>query len=711
VRPLRLQLTNFGSFAEADIDLSEVTLAALVGENGSGKSTCLTAIAVALYGAAVAPLDGFIRQGAPAWRVAFTFEAGGQTYLAVREHGKAQKASLSRDSVPVCEAKVRDVDAAIVSLLGCDYAGYSLAHHLPQGALGAFAAMDPAVRKDWLIANLPMGGWSALERKAKDAATLTQQRLTGLRASRDTLTARLVDVDALGAEIAATKAAEASGADHLAALEARAASEAAEQAKRAELRAKVAAANDAMQAAIRREASVTDAIAKTGLLLSAAERVLTTAGFTTAPSVREQHFEVYDLDRLAARVEWYREAERLWDAAIAADVDNDAAGRAYAVFASEPEQTCPTCGQRVMGEAHERTVAKYRAETDAALARVTAATDALDAHLASGGALKCEPPEDAVRSRQALTAAQDAIEAARASERERAAAEQRKQEAALEAERAKTAQATAAAEAEGHRARLVELNAELAEAKSAAFHARNDYSNAQVLVDATAEGEMLPPSAIPESRRTLATLATERTRLEARLEASAEVRAEIDALASDITAAEARCDLLAMLVRAYGKSGIPARMVENTVATIESFANDYLGEFSDGLSISLVTQKETKSGTIRETLDLMVTDALGTRPIERFSGGEKVRVNFSIAIGLARFLSSLGDGQVDSFSIDEVDALDDRGLDELVRCLHVLARSVPCVLIVSHIPTLADAMPQKVAVTKGASGSKVVLSL
>jgi exonuclease SbcC len=149
-------------------------------------------------------------------------------------------------------------------------------------------------------------------------------------------------------------------------------------------------------------------------------------------------------------------------------------------------------------------------------------------------------------------------------------------------------------------------------------------------------------------------------------------------------------------------------MIEGAVAEIEGFTNDFLGEFTDGLSIEFRTQRENKtSSSIRETLDILVSDANGTRDLSTFSGGEHTRVDFALAVGISRFLASHGEGSVDSFTVDEPTFLDKSGFRELTACLHILARSVPFVLLVTHEDTLVDAMPQRISVTKGTSGSRV----
>jgi exonuclease SbcC len=428
------------------------------------------------------------------------------------------------------------------------------------------------------------------------------------------------------------------------------------------------------------------------------------------PATPDESFEVYDIPRLEARVEWYREAVRAWQAEVGELGRLEKAEFALTAFESLPEQTCPTCGQTVAGDSRKRTIQRYAQAVTDATATLDAAQEALTAHAIAGSPLKCELPVDEDQARRAYIAAMDALGAAKASDARRLEAETHKQQAALADERRKAREAESVAKAASYRERLVGLEGELALAQADHLAAFTASTNAAM---ALAERGSVPTHttcALEESRRTLAALAQDRTRIEARLEADSAVRDELIDLDNDVMATATRCDLLAMLVKAYGKGGIPARMIEATVEVIEAFANDFLGRFSDGLTIALTTQRETKTGNTRETLDILVSDSAGTRPIERFSGGERTRVNFAIAVGLSRFLSSLGDGAVDSFSVDEPEYLDPAGVAELVKCLLILAQSVPCVLLVSHIAGVADSLPQRIAVTKGAGGSKVAVS-
>ena len=193
MKPETLQMIDFGSFSNATVDFSPLSLVAIVGENGAGKSTLLTAMTVALFGAKVGNLDGFVRQGADKFTLHFNFEVDGKRYAVKREYRKAQSAELhivDGDRLrPACEPKVSVVDAMIVGLLGCGYDEFSIAHHIPQGALGAFATLDPANRKAWLMSNLPMGLWGRLEEHARTAVKEMRSVILRLEGERSALAA------------------------------------------------------------------------------------------------------------------------------------------------------------------------------------------------------------------------------------------------------------------------------------------------------------------------------------------------------------------------------------------------------------------------------------------------------------------------------------------------------------------------------------------
>lgn len=686
MRPKKLNLRDFGSFHEAEIDLSPVTLAAVVGENGAGKSTLLTAMSVALFGSAVGPLDGFVRQGAAGFQVRFSFEVGASTYEVVREVGRAQKVALNRvGHSPVCEAKVREVDAAIIDLLGCDFTGFSLAHHLPQGALGAFVAMDPASRKEWLLTNLPMRVWSALEGAAKAEAAKSIAAIRDGEAVIRTIGEQMPDVDWLEEDRTGAAAMLEQRRAGLAITEEDVAKGSAARELRSELTTKEAFAH---QNAIRTAADMDDLQERTA-------RTRSELDARPEPVLVNLERIEAEVERTRAALEDTRAKDAAWGAyttekgrltAEAARCDNlrEVALKALENLDAQAEPVCPTCGQDVVGEAARRARNVLHAALDSAS----------DASAAA---------HEAARSLVAPSYVADESVTARITSEAQEAVQRLSDGRILEYEAERRAL---------YAGKLAELGAALGNAVSNAVTASGLWVEAKDALDNAPNDESADALAtLPGIRIAITELERKIGNIDGQIDRAAKML--LDRQRAELSLVEERrhADLLALLVKAYGKGGIPARMLEGAVQEIEAFANDFLGRFTDGLSLEITTQRENKGGGVRETLDILVSDSLGTRPVERYSGGERTRVNFALSVGLSRFLSSLGAGHVDSFVVDEPEYLDTAGVAELVRCLHVLAESVPFVVLVSHIEGVADSLPQRIKVRKGASGSSVTVTL
>ncbi len=64
MQPVRMTLENFLSYGKAEVDLDGIQVAALIGDNGAGKSSLLDTLLWAIYGQGRAPeADNFVRQG------------------------------------------------------------------------------------------------------------------------------------------------------------------------------------------------------------------------------------------------------------------------------------------------------------------------------------------------------------------------------------------------------------------------------------------------------------------------------------------------------------------------------------------------------------------------------------------------------------------------------------------------------------------------
>ena len=163
------------------------------------------------------------------------------------------------------------------------------------------------------------------------------------------------------------------------------------------------------------------------------------------------------------------------------------------------------------------------------------------------------------------------------------------------------------------------------------------------------------------------------------------------------------------LARIFGKTGIQALLIEMAIPEIENEANRLLGRMTDNrMHVKFDTQRETKAGTIRETLDINIADELGTRNYEMFSGGEAFRINFAIRIALSRLLAKRAGAPLPTLIIDEgFGTQDSTGIEKLKEAIISIQEDFTRILVITHMDELRDSFPTRIDVTRTAAGSTV----
>ena len=118
------------------------------------------------------------------------------------------------------------------------------------------------------------------------------------------------------------------------------------------------------------------------------------------------------------------------------------------------------------------------------------------------------------------------------------------------------------------------------------------------------------------------------------------------------------------------------------------------------------TQRGTKSGSVVETLDIKISDELGTRDYEMFSGGEAFRINFAIRIALSRLLARRAGAPLPTLVIDEgFGTQDSIGIEKIKEAITSIQDDFEKILVITHIEELRDAFPTRINVRKTADGS------
>ncbi len=201
--------------------------------------------------------------------------------------------------------------------------------------------------------------------------------------------------------------------------------------------------------------------------------------------------------------------------------------------------------------------------------------------------------------------------------------------------------------------------------------------------------------ALSELRTRLQTLQQQRGVIEERLRGAEQAGREAEELRAALREGERRLQVLKVLAQAYGKSGIPALLIEQAVPDLEAVANDVLSVLSDGrMSLALRCQKETKAKTIQETLDIVIEDERGERSYENFSGGEAMRVDLALRIALSVLLASRAGARCELLVLDEAAApLDAQGRAQFVECLQRVAERFATILVITHVEELKDLFP------------------
>jgi len=166
------------------------------------------------------------------------------------------------------------------------------------------------------------------------------------------------------------------------------------------------------------------------------------------------------------------------------------------------------------------------------------------------------------------------------------------------------------------------------------------------------------------------------------------------------------------LAQAFGKRGVQALLIEMALPEIETEANKLLGRMTDNrMQVKIETQRETKKGDLLETLDINISDELGTRNYEMFSGGEAFRINFAIRIALSKLLARRAGAPLPTLIIDEgFGTQDSVGIEKIKEGINSIQDDFEKIIVITHIEELKDAFPARIDVIKTAAGSTLEVS-
>lgn len=167
------------------------------------------------------------------------------------------------------------------------------------------------------------------------------------------------------------------------------------------------------------------------------------------------------------------------------------------------------------------------------------------------------------------------------------------------------------------------------------------------------------------------------------------------------------------LVKAFGKKGVQALIIENAIPELQEEANRLLERLTDGdmrLFFETLKDSKAKKDSPIETLEIKVEDSSGPRPLEMYSGGESFRAAFALRIALSKLLARRAGARLQTLIIDEgFGTQDGKGREKLVDALTAISDDFERIIVISHIDELKDAFPTRVEITKTPSGSQITV--
>ncbi|HEY42702.1 MAG TPA: SMC family ATPase [Anaerolineae bacterium] len=691
--PIELELYNFLAYRDpGPLNFEGLHIACLAGPNGAGKSSLLDAITWALWGKArVNAPDDLIHQGQTEMRVALTFDLGGSLFRVIRQRKTGKRgASLlelqgwdteTESWRGISEKTIRETQQKIDNLLRLDYETFVNSAFLVQGRADEFTTKTPGLRKQVLSNILGLSSWEDYERRARDRITETKARIHRLDGRLDEIDRELSQREMHEAELVVAETAAREVSSRLEATEKQWVS--LEQ-TRHELVALQRQIDDLTQRITSNEREVAKVEQEQAIVKPQADKEALKAALGEVQKalnelqpIQTRHKKVAEQRTTAAE-----EIARLEGINQALGPETEPVKARLAVLEAATEPVCPTCGQPLTEQHRKELVAdleqeieerreQYRDNRDR-IQELQTQMNEIDHRRSELEDQLAERPSLEKRVGELETALGHADEAARRIEEFANTLVRRSSELAKDQKQRE------------------ELEGQVEEAENRLRAA----SLSQEDLDRLRKEKRLADERVGGARQKLAALdAFEKQR--------SETHVERERLVNDL-------GLYEDLREAFGKRGVPAMIIETVVPELERSSNELLGRMTDGrMHVRIETQREIKTGELREALDIIISDELGSRPYELYSGGESFRINFAIRIALSRLLARRAGAQLRTLFIDEgFGTQDARGREHLVAAINTIQDDFDRILVITHIDELKEAFPARIEVAKTPQGSQ-----
>ena len=213
-------------------------------------------------------------------------------------------------------------------------------------------------------------------------------------------------------------------------------------------------------------------------------------------------------------------------------------------------------------------------------------------------------------------------------------------------------------------------------------------------------------------RKKLRELISEESILNNQIDTLKKIESDISDLNLKISSDSKEIEIYDELSSAFGRNGIQALLIERAVPQIQNTANELLSRLTHNrMAIRLTFQKgriDRLTGINSEELDISISDDIGTRNYETFSGGETFRIDFAIRIALSKLLASRSGAPLPILFIDEgFGSQDTEGQEKLIEAIQSIQNEFEKIIVITHIDQMKENFDQRIEVIKTSKGSKI----
>ena len=166
------------------------------------------------------------------------------------------------------------------------------------------------------------------------------------------------------------------------------------------------------------------------------------------------------------------------------------------------------------------------------------------------------------------------------------------------------------------------------------------------------------------------------------------------------------------VINCLGKENFIRLITEETLALITAKINKFLSEIpnTEKITVQLSTDKETKKGTFKKSIELKAFASGIERPFEEFSGGEKCSINLACDTAISEIIAERTGKRFGWYILDEgTNGMDMTTKFESMQVLRKLSQD-KLILTIDHSNEVNEYLDGQIIVLKNNEGSTIVTS-